>query len=397
MPADTAALLISEPVWSPDGTKIAFVESPEGTAPTASSSNGSRIMVINADGTDEHAVSQPPPLQPDGTWTCDGPDGSTGGVSWEYFTDDDPSWSADGPDVHYVRYGTPSPANGADQESPGLCLVDGGTIIYSASPTQTLRAVPASGGDGTDLGPLLGPGVSQLVAWSPDGEHYITEEAWGSDNPRSGVYEVDGRTGADTQLVQTDGFQMRGADYSPDGTEAAFSLNGQPGSGPSVVFINFTDDVRYTYTDLDQPADGSVGGVRFSPDGNGLIYQTGASLVERMLPDPDGDVRPGEPQVKILGPAPPEGSLISLSGNLDFDVQAQQLPIIFAPGLMGSELTCNGRVIWPPSLMNPRPDLDLLRLTPRGANANCPTATGGDATCGGGWASATKAGPDSAA
>jgi pimeloyl-ACP methyl ester carboxylesterase len=74
-------------------------------------------------------------------------------------------------------------------------------------------------------------------------------------------------------------------------------------------------------------------------------------LITHRLEDPDGDVRPDDPlevpfldmQAQIRVPAWP-------GRRSNFDIQSQDLPVILIPGFLGSEIQCDGEMVWMPAL-----------------------------------------------
>jgi Tol biopolymer transport system component len=185
----------SFPDWSPDGRRIAFVESPgEYDGPWV-------IHVMNSDGSGDQTVirSSAPLYSPD--WAPDGraiafDDGEsiqvvslTGGRARRIVSGRAPAWSPDGTRLAYGDV-----AAGTDNVDLFVVRADGG------GPKQRLTRIPYA-----DIG----------AAWSPDGKKLVFQHG------NEDIYRVnaDG-TGQVVLLRAADGCDL---DWSPDGKTIVFT------------------------------------------------------------------------------------------------------------------------------------------------------------------------------
>jgi hypothetical protein len=181
------------PVWSPDGSRIAFL-------------HGAALVVSNADGSDEHLITSAPAIYKP-TWSPDGtriayalaPCGQANcpldiyvstadGTSTTKLTQGnsvDPAWSPDGTRIAYKFFGTPN---------PGIYTIDPGGSSTQKIPNTGAQDYPENWSpDGTMLtitrvvGDAIqgwrinadGTGQTQLPpsgegpVWSPDGSKLV--------------------------------------------------------------------------------------------------------------------------------------------------------------------------------------------------------------------------------
>ena len=208
----------SDPVFSPDGTKIAFVSNDE-------------ITVMNADGTGETSIA---PVDPSAT-------------------DSEPTWSPDGTRIAYVQidFNVSTPkrdvwvmsADGAGQTDITAAAADASTDpAWSATGAIAfirdgdVWTMTASGSNQTQLTTLTG--VAAHPSWSPDGNQLVFTDANGG--PNNNLWLVPATGGTPQQI--TDAGQTGEPDHfdtsawSPDGTVLVAGVRNGGGSVLQFVF-----------------------------------------------------------------------------------------------------------------------------------------------------------------
>ncbi|MDE0170902.1 MAG: hypothetical protein OXS29_15570 [bacterium] len=228
------------PVWSPDGTRIAFTRFRDlDPAPTVSNID-SELLVVNADGTDQRLLADTDGDDHNPVWSPDGTriafhhstqsttkilvvnaDGSgqrvlarTRGEEWG------PWWSPDGTRIAFTglarRNGTPSVyvvrADGSDQTSLGFGAnprwsPDGSRIAFvDYGDTGSTWEIVSIKPDGTDPRPLTQTGPETVptgLVWSPDGSRIAFASSHDGDDE---IYVVNGNGSGQTQITHNDFF-----------------------------------------------------------------------------------------------------------------------------------------------------------------------------------------------
>jgi Tol biopolymer transport system component len=209
--------------WSPDGTRVAF------DGPATSPGTGHALYVENVDGTGLRQVGRGDLLRYNPTWSPDGTklvfvqDNGRAGSGDVY------TITADGGSLK--RLTTSSGWDGEPDWSP-----DGTRIAYHCRESQRdhICLIAPSGGARTIITATLGLTNVHNPSWSPDS----TSIAFGANDASGGraIYRMS-RTGGSLQLLRpgTDlNVGSHGPAWSPDGTQIAFELH--TGGGTFGIF-----------------------------------------------------------------------------------------------------------------------------------------------------------------
>jgi Tol biopolymer transport system component len=204
-----------EPVWSPDGTKIAFTSYMNGTVGSSSD-----IFVMNPDGTGRVNLTKfsgfddEPAWSPDGTkiawrsnrgnsndaevWVMNADGSSPVQVTHHGGVDDEPAWSPDGTKIAIRRC---NPNSGANAGHCSLALIN------------------PDGTNVTDIGEVT-PGGKDDPAWSPDGK-LIAFRSYGV-NGEPDIHVVNAADGTNKVDLTNDADSNVDPAYSPDETKIAY-------------------------------------------------------------------------------------------------------------------------------------------------------------------------------
>jgi Tol biopolymer transport system component len=238
------------PVWSPDGTKIAFVDYRHGAG---------EVYVMDADGTNQTRLtdsdgSRYPTWSPDGTKIALTTYDST-------FHSDVYVVNADGSGMTNLTQ-DPTETSWWPRWSP-----DGTKILFLSS-RDGLPSLYLMDSDGTDTTRLTYSSDDAPV-WSPDGTK-IAFVRWGESGTEIYVMDADGSD--QTNLTNTGGV-LPAAPYhfepswSPDGTKLVFTTYADDQSQIYVIDVDGTDLAQLTNTsDCMEP--------RWSPDGTHIAFIT---------------------------------------------------------------------------------------------------------------------------
>ena len=219
-----------DPVWSPDGSHVAY----------ADSSEDGGIWVVGAGGANPKKIvssGRYPLWSPDGARIAFAGYGESGGGLWIVGADGanpkqiaasgwDPVWSPDGLRVAYRRTDSDGLwVVGADGANPKQISTSGGAPVWSPDGSRIAfnddRGLWVLGADGAGLTQLSSYGRDP--AWSPDGSRIAYYETL---DDLYGVWTV-GADGSNARQIVPD---FGGAPvWSPDGSRIAFRVSGSGG------------------------------------------------------------------------------------------------------------------------------------------------------------------------
>ncbi len=332
------------PVWSPDGTKIAFMGEDFGD-------QTAQIFVMNADGS--------------GLTDITNDDNTQNGT---------PAWSPDGSKIAYASsdasYSTPTTINvmnadgsgkatltdGSSQDAFPAWSPDGNTLAFICADGQNVEQICTMDADGSNQQQITsGTAIDYTsVAYSPSGTEFVYSTYDTSNNDIINIDELGtmNTDGSNSQIIDTaDHTAVADASWSPDGTKLIYDSFDSSESIQRVYSISpdgsnetaLSPDNQYSITPAWQPVPGS------DIDGDGILNNTEAAGPNSG--DANGDGIADKFQSRVTSIVDPvSGAYVSVQSTCSANsaVTAQALPASYGDpafhypaGLIGFTLDCS--------------------------------------------------------
>lgn len=233
-----------DPVWSPNGAKIAFVKQGEGHL---------NIWVMYADGSGQKNLTKGPAGSVQNPRP--GPNGKFGV---------DPNWSPTGSRIAYSVSGEifVMKANGNGkknltctndgqfQEAEPAYSPDGSAIAYRYNSADVANDIWVMNSDGTNRRPLTSTPVRESFPdWSPDG----TEIVYMRSQPAGSIWKMNADGSGQTMLIGSVGETGRDPVWSPDGTKIVFASNAFDAHNGYDIFVMNPDGTGVTRVPSPEP------------------------------------------------------------------------------------------------------------------------------------------------
>jgi TolB protein len=212
-------LVVSGPAWSPDGSRLAYVV-------RESATDRSDIWVMNADGSEAHAITDGRGSHWGPTWS---PDGSRIAFAHGY---DIYVMDADGTSVTNLMPDRIGPGAFDPSWSP-----DGESIAFVGRETDDDLYVMLS--DGSAVRTLFSaPGAQREPAWSPDGSTIAFADHTQATSSEFGEFTLVDAMGAVVGKLSNLPQVAQAPAWSPDGRQIAFMANVEEADREAIYVMN---------------------------------------------------------------------------------------------------------------------------------------------------------------